>query len=202
MWLGLPSEQKLMGRGVSGCATCDGFFFKDKEIAVVGGGDTALEEALFLTRYASKISLIHRRDQFRASRIMQNRVLTHPKIEVIYDTAVEEVLGENKVEGLKLRNLKTENTTELAVQGLFVAIGHKPNTNIFKGWLDMNEQGYLLTRNEVETSVPGVFVAGDVFDFRYRQAISAAGSGCKAALEVEKYFEIIMAAPELELLKK
>jgi thioredoxin reductase (NADPH) len=202
MWLGLPSEQTLMGRGVSGCATCDGFFFKDKEIAVVGGGDTALEEALFLTRYASKISLIHRRDLFRASRIMQNRVLTHPKIEVIYDSAVEEVLGQTKVEGLKLRNLKTEQVQELAVQGLFVAIGHKPNTGIFKGWLEMNEQGYLLTKNEVETSVPGVFVAGDVFDFRYRQAITAAGSGCKAALEVEKYFETNLAAPEMELLTK
>jgi thioredoxin reductase (NADPH) len=196
MWLGLPGEQQLMGRGVSGCATCDGFFFRGKEIAVVGGGDTALEEALFLTKFASKVTLIHRRDQFRASKIMQNRVLTHPKIEVIYNTAVLDVLGENKVEGLKLYNRQTEQITELALSGLFVAIGHKPNTAIFQGWLDMNEQGYLTRLGESGTSVPGVFVAGDVYDFRYRQAITAAGSGCKAALDVEKYFEVLTAEPE------
>ncbi|NWJ46981.1 MAG: thioredoxin-disulfide reductase [Chloroflexi bacterium] len=199
MWLNLPSEQRLMGRGVSGCATCDGFFFKDKEIAVIGGGDTALEEALFLTRYASKVTLIHRRDKLRASKIMQDRILSHPKISMLFDSAVEEVLGESKVEGLILRNLKTGQTKNINLQGLFVAIGHKPNTDIFKGWLEMNEQGYLITRNESETNVPGVFVAGDVFDYRYRQAITAAGSGCKAALDAEKYFEMVAEREEMNL---
>jgi thioredoxin reductase (NADPH) len=199
LWLNLPSETRLRGRGVSGCATCDGFFFREKEIAVVGGGDSALEEALFLTRYASKVTLVHRRERFRASRIMQQRVMSHPKIEIIYDTVIDEVLGENKVEGLQLRHQKTGEVSRLAVQGLFVAIGHQPNTAIFRGQLAMNEQGYLLTRNESETTVPGVFVAGDVYDYRYRQAITAAGSGCKAALDAEKYLEHLVSEPGLEL---
>jgi len=191
LWLGLPSEQRLMARGVSSCATCDGFFFRGKEIAVIGGGDSALEEALFLTKFASKVNLIHRRDKFRASKIMQERTFKHPKIEVIFDTAVEEVLGEIKVEGIKLKNLKSGEISEKALQGVFVAIGHRPNTTIFEGALEMNEAGYILAQPDSETitSVPGVFVAGDVFDFRYRQAITASGSGCKAALEAEKYLE-------------
>jgi len=195
MWLGLPGEQQLMGRGVSGCATCDGFFFRGKEIAVIGGGDSAPEEALFLTKFASKVTLIHRREQFRASKIMQNRVFNNPKIEVILNTEVVDVLGENKVEAVKLYNRQTGESSELALTGVFVAIGHRPNTAIFQGWLDMNEQGYLTRVGESETSVPGVFVAGDVYDFRYRQAITAAGSGCKAALDVEKYFETVATEP-------
>ncbi|NWJ47987.1 MAG: thioredoxin-disulfide reductase [Chloroflexi bacterium] len=189
-WLGLESEQRLVGRGVSSCATCDGFFFRNKEIAVIGGGDTALEEALFLTKFASKVSLIHRRDKFRASKIMQERASSHPKINIIYDTAIEEVLGETNVTGVKLRNLKTDEVTELPLSGVFVAIGHQPNTSIFNGALKMNESGYIeAVGGETLTSETGVFVAGDVFDFRYRQAITAAGSGCKAALEAEKYLE-------------
>jgi thioredoxin reductase (NADPH) len=189
MWLGLPSEQRLMGRGVSGCATCDGFFFRGKEIAVIGGGDSALEEALFLTKFASKVTLIHRREKFRGSKIMQERVLNHPKINVIYNNVVEEVLGENHVEGLRLKNVNSGEITELPVSGLFVAIGHRPNTDIFKGWLDMTDQGYITRTENSATSVNGVFVAGDVYDFRYRQAITAAGSGCEAALDAEKYLE-------------
>ncbi|MEI7555180.1 thioredoxin-disulfide reductase [Candidatus Chlorohelix sp.] len=189
-WLGLESEQRLVGRGVSSCATCDGFFFRNKEIAIIGGGDTALEEALFLTKFASKVNLIHRRDKFRASKIMQERVSQHPKINIIYDTAIEEVLGENNVTGVKLHNLKNNEITELPLSGVFVAIGHQPNTSIFNGALKMNESGYIeAVGGETLTSEKGVFVAGDVFDFRYRQAITAAGSGCKAALEAEKYLE-------------
>lgn len=195
MWLDLPSEQRLRGRGVSSCATCDGFFFRGKEIAVIGGGDSALEEALFLTRFATKVSLLHRRDKFRASKIMQDRVFKHEKITVIFDTVVEEVLGENKTEGIKIRNLKTGEASELKIEGLFVAIGHRPNTDIFKGWLEMNDQGYLKIVNESESTVPGVFIAGDVYDFRYRQAITAAGSGCKAALDAEKYLEALAGEP-------
>lgn len=195
MWLNLPSEERLRGRGVSSCATCDGFFFRGKEIAVVGGGDSAMEEAVFLTRFASKVNVIHRRDKFRASKIMQDRVLNHPKINVMLDTEITDVLGEKKVEGAKLHNLKTGETSEIALEGIFVAIGHRPNTDIFKGWLDMNDKGYISIINESETSIPGVFVAGDVYDFRYRQAITAAGSGCKAALDAEKYIEALVGAP-------
>jgi thioredoxin reductase (NADPH) len=202
MWLNLPSEERLRGRGVSSCATCDGFFFRGKEIAVVGGGDSALEEALFLTKFASKVTLIHRRDKFRASKIMQDRAFQHPKIEVVGDTVVEEVLGEKKVEGIKVRNVKTNELREIALEGVFVAIGHSPNTAIFKGWLDMNEKGYLTIINESETSVPGVFVAGDVYDFRYRQAITAAGSGCRAALDAEKYLETLVGHPDEMLTAK
>ncbi len=195
MWLNLPSEEKLRGRGVSSCATCDGFFFRGKEIAVVGGGDSALEEALFLTKFASKVTLIHRRDKFRASKIMQERAQKHPKIEIMVDTAVEEVQGTDKVSGLKLHNFKENRTFDLPVEGLFVAIGHKPNTEIFTGWLDMNDKGYLTTHDDTSTNISGVFVAGDVYDYRYRQAITAAGSGCKAALDAEKYLEALVGEP-------
>jgi thioredoxin reductase (NADPH) len=188
-WLGLPNEQRLRGRGVSGCATCDGFFFRGKEIAVVGGGDTAMEEALFLTRYASRVHLLHRRDQFRASKIMQKRVLEHEKITVHYNVAVEDVIGENAVEGMLLKNVTTGQTETLPVQGFFVAIGHEPNTSIFKGILDMNEQGYLHPRHLTMSNIPGVFVAGDVDDHRYRQAVTAAGEGCRAAIDAERWLE-------------
>ncbi len=191
MWLGLESEKRLQGRGVSACATCDGFFFKDKHVVVVGGGDTAMEEATFLTKFASKVTIIHRRDEFRASKIMASRALKHDKIEVIWDTVVEEVLGEDHVSGVRLRNLKTDASSELECQGFFVAIGHKPNTALFKGQLHMDESGYLVPEgaNQTRTNIDGVFVAGDVFDHRYRQAITAAGSGCKAAIDVEKWLE-------------
>jgi thioredoxin reductase (NADPH) len=196
MWLGLPGEQQLMGRGVSSCATCDGFFFRGKEIAVVGGGDSAIEEALFLTRFATKVNLIHRRDKFRASKIMQDRVFTNPKINVIWDHAVEDIFGENHVEGIRLRNVKSGEITEVPVAGVFVAIGHRPNTTIFEGQLQMTENGYITKTENSATNVPGVFVAGDVYDFRYRQAITAAGSGCEAALDAEKYLEALIGEPD------
>lgn len=197
-WLGLPSESRLRGHGVSACATCDGFFFKGKEVAVVGGGDTAMEETSFLTKFATKVYLIHRRNEFRASKIMQKRVLENPKVEVIYDTEVAEVLGEKTVEGLLLRNVKTGATSKLAVGGFFLAIGHAPNTGFLKGQLDVNEKGYIVTHGDLETrtSVEGVFVAGDVFDMRYRQAITAAGSGCKAAIDVERWLHETEGTPE------
>lgn len=187
-YLGIESEQKLIGRGVSGCATCDGAFYRDVPVAVVGGGDTALEEALFLTHFASKVTVIHRRDQFRASKIMADRLLAHPKIEVIWNSVVEEVLdvSKNEVTGLKIRNVKTNAGSELPVSGLFVAIGHKPNTKPFAGQLDMDHAGYLITKN-TRTNVDGVFAAGDVQDSVYRQAVTAAGSGCMASLEAERY---------------
>lgn len=188
-WLGLESETNLRGRGVSACATCDGFFFKGKDLAVIGGGDTALEEALFLTRYASQVTVIHRRDSLRASKIMQERALKHPKIRFIWDSAVEDVLGEEAVEGLKLRNLKTGQTQTLAVQGMFVAIGHQPNTDIFKGQIDMDKQGYIIQHENTMTNIPGVFAAGDVTDHRYRQAVTAAGDGCRAAIDAERWLE-------------
>ncbi|MBN9387127.1 MAG: thioredoxin-disulfide reductase [Chloroflexi bacterium] len=195
MWLNLPSEERLRGRGVSSCATCDGFFFRGKEIAVVGGGDSALEEALFLTKFATKVTLIHRRDKFRASKIMQDRAAKHPKIEIVPDTVIEEVLGENKVEGVRVHNFKTGETRVIPLDGVFVAIGHRPNTDIFNGWLDMNEKGYLTVQNETETNVKGVFVAGDVYDYRYRQAVTAAASGCKSALDAEHYLEALAGEP-------
>jgi thioredoxin reductase (NADPH) len=195
MWLNLASEERLRGRGVSSCATCDGFFFRGKEIAVVGGGDSALEEALFLTKFATKVILLHRRDKFRASKIMQERVFNHPKIEVVVDTAIDEILGEKKVEGVRVQNLKTGETREINLEGVFVAIGHRPNTDIFKGWLDMNDKGYLSVVNESETNIKGVFVAGDVYDYRYRQAITAAASGCKASLDAEHYLEALTGEP-------
>lgn len=195
-WLGLPSEQALIGHGVSSCATCDGFFFRDKEIAVVGGGDSAMEEAIFLSRFASKITLLHRRDSFRASKIMLDRVMAHPKIELRTNTVVEEVLGveEQEVKGLRLRDVHTGEHCILHVSGLFLGIGHKPNTKMLGGQIDVDEDGYIKTTNNVfvthhGTIVPGLFACGDVQDRRYRQAITAAGSGCMAALEVEKYLE-------------
>ena len=190
-WLGLESEQALIGHGVSSCATCDGFFFSGKEIAVVGGGDSAMEEALFLTRFATKVSLIHRRDEFRASKIMLERAQQHPKIDFIPSTVVEEVKDPSKKEvtALALRNINTGKTWELPVSAMFLGIGHIPNAKIFEGQLDMDQDGYLKTTNYVFTKVPGVYACGDVQDRRYRQAITAAGSGCMAALEVEKFLE-------------
>ncbi|HEY7125064.1 MAG TPA: thioredoxin-disulfide reductase [Ktedonobacterales bacterium] len=188
-WLGLESETRLRGRGVSACATCDGFFFKNKDLAVVGGGDTALEEALFLTKYASHVTVIHRRDSLRASKIMQERALKHPKISFLWDTAVEEVEGENAVQGVQVRNVKSGTTSTLAVQGVFIAIGHEPNTSLFKGLIEMDEMGYITPREHTMTNVPGIFAAGDVTDHRYRQAVTAAGDGCRAAIDAERWLE-------------
>ncbi|HSM51116.1 MAG TPA: thioredoxin-disulfide reductase [Thermoanaerobaculia bacterium] len=190
--LGLPSEQELMGYGVSACATCDGFFFRDKEIAVVGGGDTAMEEALYLTRFASRITVIHRRDELRASKIMQERAFAHPKIAFAWSQQVVEVLGSREagVHGLRLRHTATGDESELAVQGLFLAIGHQPNTELFRGVLDMDSVGYLrVAEPSTRTNVEGVFACGDVIDPHYRQAVTAAGSGCKAAIDAERFLE-------------
>lgn len=189
-WLGLESETRLRGHGVSACATCDGFFFRGKEIAVVGGGDSAAEEALFLTKFATKVYVIHRRDELRASKIMAKRVLEHEKIEVIWDSVVEEVLGDGLVTGLQLRNRVTDETSELTVEGLFLAIGHDPNTKIFQNQIDLDDKGYvLLPGDSTMTSVPGVFAAGDVTDHVYRQAITAAGMGCQAAIDAERWLD-------------
>ncbi len=188
-WLGLPSEQRLQGRGVSACATCDGFFFKKKDVAVIGGGDTAMEEATFLTRYANHVTVIHRRDKFRASKIMQDRAFKNPKISVIWDTEITEVLGENEVTGLRLHNVKTGEESTLPVQGFFLAIGHQPNTDLFKGILDMDKVGYIVPVEHTMTNIPGVFAAGDVTDHRYRQAVTAAGDGCRAAIDAERWLE-------------
>ncbi len=189
-YLGLPSEQKLMGHGVSACATCDGFFFRGKEVAIVGGGDTAMEEANFLTKFASKVWLVHRRNEFRASKIMAQRVLDNPKIEVVWDSTITEILGEPEtgVSGIRVKNLKTGAEREIPVKGYFSAIGHEPNTKIFRGKLAMNDVGYLEVKHPTTyTSVEGVFAAGDVADHIYRQAVSAAGEGCKSAIDVERW---------------
>ena len=190
-WLGLESEQTFMGFGVSACATCDGFFFRDQEVAVVGGGNTAVEEALYLTNHASKVTLIHRRDSLRAEKIMQDRLFANPKVEVMWDHVLDEVLGESDppgVSGARVRNVKTGETTDLAVQGVFIAIGHDPATAVFRGHLDMDDEGYILTaQDSTATAIPGVFAAGDVVDKVYRQAVTAAGMGCMAALDAEKY---------------
>jgi thioredoxin reductase (NADPH) len=188
-WLGLPSEQRLQGRGVSACATCDGFFFKKKDVAVIGGGDTAMEEATFLTRYANHVTVIHRRDTLRASKIMQDRAFKNPKISFIWDTEITEVLGENEVTGLRLHNVKTDEESILPVQGFFLAIGHQPNTDLFKGILDMDKVGYIIPVEHTMTNIPGVFAAGDVTDHRYRQAVTAAGDGCRAAIDAERWLE-------------
>ena len=189
-WLDLPSEQKFKGYGVSACATCDGFFYKNKEVVVIGGGNTAVEEALFLTNFASKVTVVHRRDSFRAEKILQDRLFKHPKIEVIWDSVLDDVLGaENplKVNKVRLKNIKTGATTEKAVDGVFIAIGHQPSSEIFAGQLDMKPSGYIVTNGATMTSVPGVFAAGDVTDEIYRQAVTAAGQGCMAALEAQRF---------------
>ncbi len=188
-WLGLPSEQRLQGRGVTACATCDGFFFKNKDVAVVGGGDTAMEEATFLTRYARQVTVIHRRDTLRASKIMQDRAFKNPKISFIWDTDVVEVLGDAAVTGLQLHNLKTGEESILPVQGFFLAIGHQPNTDLFKDMIDTDKAGYIVPVEHTMTNIPGVFAAGDVTDHRYRQAVTAAGDGCRAAMDLERWLE-------------
>jgi thioredoxin reductase (NADPH) len=190
-WLGLPSEQALIGHGVSSCATCDGFFFKGLPITVIGGGDSAMEEALFLSRFATKVTIIHRRDHFRASKIMLDRARKHEKIEFLLDTVVEEVqdVSKKEVTSLKLRNVKTNKVWDFSTSAMFLGIGHIPNAKMFQGQLDMDQDGYLKTHDYVFTNVPGVFASGDVQDRRYRQAITAAGTGCAAAMEVEKFLE-------------
>ncbi len=188
-WLGLPNEARLQGHGVSGCATCDGFFFRGKSLVVVGGGDTAMEEALFLTRYASAVTLVHRREHFRASKIMLERVRQHPKITVHLHSVVEDILGTENVEGVVIRDLQTSETSVLPVQGIFVAIGHEPNTAVFRGQLHMDAVGYLVTHEHTMTNIPGVFAGGDVVDHRYRQAVTAAGDGCRAAIDAERWLE-------------
>jgi thioredoxin reductase (NADPH) len=189
LWLGLDSETRLRGRGVSACATCDGFFFKDREIGVVGGGDTAFEEATYLTRFATKVHLFHRRDTFRASKIMVDRAFDHPKIEIHPNKAVDEVLGDDKVHGIRLRDTLTGDVDDFPLEGLFIAIGYEPNTAVFKDWLTVDEKGYLVVRDETGSNVEGVFIAGDVHDHRYRQAVTAAGDGCKAAIDAERWLE-------------
>lgn len=190
-WIGLPSEKALVGRGVSSCATCDGAFFKNRPIAVVGGGDTAMEEALFLTRFASEIVVVHRRDKLRASKIMQDKALAHPRIRFAWNSVVEDITdaAKGEVTGMMLRNVDTGERTTVPVDGVFVAIGHSPNTELFKGQVEMDANGYIATHAGTRTNVPGVFAAGDVQDHIYRQAITAAGSGCMAAIDAEKYVE-------------
>jgi len=189
LWLGIESETRLRGRGVSACATCDGFFFRDREIAVVGGGDTAFEEATFLTRFATKVHMLHRRDAFRASKIMVDRAKANPKIEIHRNTAVEEVLGDTRVEGLRLRDTESGEVRDVEMDGLFIAIGYRPNTEAFRDWLDIDPMGYLVVRDETRSKIDGVFIAGDVHDHRYRQAVTAAADGCKAAIDAERWLE-------------
>lgn len=188
-WLGLPSEQKLRGRGVSACAVCDGPFFKNKRVIVVGGGDVAMREVQHLSKYAEKVTLIHRRDQFRAQLALQNVVKSKPNVDFILNSVIEEVLGEEKVTGVKIKNIINEEISEKEIDGVFVAIGHTPNTGYLKGQLELSAKGYIVTKDETLTSVDGVFVAGDVADWKYRQGVTAAGLGCKAALDVEDYLE-------------
>jgi thioredoxin reductase (NADPH) len=190
LMLGVPNEDRLLGYGVSTCATCDGFFFREHHIAVAGGGDSALEEALFLTRFATKVTVVHRRSELRASKIMQERAFKNPKVEFLWDSVIADVLGDTKVSGVKIRHTKSEETFELPVTGLFVAIGHEPNSSLFKGQLDMEENGYIRTEGKSSrTSVDGVFACGDVQDSHYRQAVTSAGSGCVAAIDAEHWLE-------------
>jgi len=189
-WLGVPGEERLRGLGVSACATCDGFFFRDKELVIVGGGDTAMEEALFLTKFASKLTVVHRRDAFRASSIMADRVMNHPKIEVAWNSTLDEVVGDEFVTGVVLKDTVTGETREMSTDGVFIAIGHTPNTGVFAGQIDLHETGYIVTKSgRTETSVEGVYAAGDVSDSEYRQAVTAAGVGCQAALDAERWLE-------------
>lgn len=188
-WLDLESEQRLRGRGVSACATCDGFFFKDQKVMVVGGGDWAIEEALFLSRLAETVTLIHRRDQLRAEKIVQDRAFANERIRFLWDSVVEEVIGEDRVEGVRVRNVKTGETSVHDCQGVFIAIGHRPNTDLFRRQVDVDDAGYIKRYDETRTSAKGVFVAGDAYDFLYRQAVTAAASGCKAAIDAIKYLE-------------
>lgn len=188
-WLGLRSEEKLRGRGVSSCATCDGYFFREKKVVVVGGGDTALEEALFLTKYATEVLVIHRRDQLRGSKIMQKRAMNNKKIRFVWNSVIEDILGKKKVEGVKIKNTKTGEIAIIPSDGVFVAIGFQPNTKVFQGQIGLDEKGYVISTRDTDTSVKGVFVAGDVRDHKYRQAVTAAGEGCKAAIDALGYLE-------------
>lgn len=189
--IGLPNEKRLTGHGVSTCATCDGFFFRGKELIVVGGGDSAMEEATFLTKFASKVSIIHRRDKLRASKVMQDRAMKNEKITFLWNSVVEDILGTDVVSGVRLKNTVTGKASELACAGVFVAIGHRPNTGLFAGQIDMDEKGYIRTHDGTATNVPGIFAAGDVQDSKYRQAITAAGTGCMAAIDVERFLEAL-----------
>ena len=193
MWLNLPSEQRLIGKGVSSCAVCDGFFFKDKEVIVVGGGDTAMREAAYLSKLCKKVSVVHRRDTLRAQAALQELVKSKSNVNFIWNTTVEEVLGQDKVTGVKLKNTQTNQISQIQIDGVFIAIGHKPNTDFLKGQLELDEKSYVvrLTADDTKTSVDGVFVAGDVADYHYRQAVTAAGMGCKAAMDAEEYLENI-----------
>ncbi len=188
-WLGLESEQRLRGRGVSVCATCDAAFFRNKVAVVVGGGDTALQEALELVRFVSQVKIVHRRNQLRASKVLQERALKNPKIQFVWNSTVHEILGENKVEGVRLKRTDTGEETTLKCDVVFVAVGHEPNTQVFRGQVELDEKGYVVVKDETRTSVEGVFVAGDIHDYRYKQAITAAGAGCKAALDAQRFLE-------------
>lgn len=191
MWLGLESEKRLVGRGVSSCAVCDGFFFKDKNVIVVGGGDTAMRETNYLSKLCQKVTVVHRRDQLRAQSALQELVKSKKNVEFIWNSVVEEILGEEKVTGMKLKNVTTGQISEMKIDGVFIAIGHKPNTDFLKGQLSLDKKGYIVVENETHTKIPGVFVAGDVADYHYRQAVTAAGMGCKAAMDAEEYLENI-----------
>lgn len=188
LWLGVPGEEKYIGRGVSSCAPCDAPFFRDKDVVVVGGGDSAMEEALVLTKYATSVTIVHRRDKFRASDILQKRVLENPKVKVLWNSEIVEILGDQKVAGVKIKNIQTGGISEMPIEGIFVAIGHAPSTKIFQG-LELDQKGYVVVRDHTRTSIEGVFVAGDVHDYHYRQAITAAGFGCQAAMDTERWLE-------------